>query len=67
VTFSGQDRDAFYADDAEGLRAAKLVVSGPWWSVVEESRLTVDASFEVDTVNDRHEVHLFVGGRCRGT
>jgi RHS repeat-associated protein len=63
VTLSGQDRDAFYADDAEGLRAAKLVVSGPWWSVVEESRLTVDASFEVDTVNDRHEVHLFVGGR----
>jgi RHS repeat-associated protein len=63
VTFSGQDRDAFYADDAEGLRAAKLVASGPWWSVVEESRFNVDTSFEVDTLNDRHEVHLFVGGR----
>ena len=45
------------------MRAEKLVVGGPWWSEVDEARYTVDATYEVDTLNNRHDVHLFVGGR----
>jgi RHS repeat-associated protein len=50
-----------YHYDATGRRSEKLVTGA--WGTVSADRYSVDASFEVDTVNVTHEVHLFVGGR----
>jgi RHS repeat-associated protein len=61
VTDHATPRVATYHYDSSGQRSEKLVTGV--FGVVLDARYYVDASFEVDTVNTTHEVHLFVGNR----
>jgi RHS repeat-associated protein len=61
VTNHASAKTATYHYDPSGERSEKLVTGA--WGTVHEARYTVDASFEVDTLHDTHEVHVFVGSR----
>jgi RHS repeat-associated protein len=61
VTDHAAPKTATYHYDPSGERSEKLVTG--IFGVVLDARYYVDASFEVDTLNNTHEVHLFVGSR----